>query len=362
MPNVRRPAAFYTMLIHEIGEFGLIERLAVLVRDTEQLPAAGRVVLGVGDDASVLELPPDRQLVATVDALVEDVHFRRPTTSPEDLGWKALAVNVSDLGAMGARPLAALLTLALPPSGAVEWVERLYSGLAEAARRYRCAIAGGDTVRSPDRIAVTVTALGSVPSGRAIRRSGARAADLVCVTGVLGQSAAGLALLEAGQTPESAPEFGALLRAHRRPEPPVEAGVALADAGLPTAMIDLSDGLVSDLEHIVRQSGVGARVVKERLPISLATRQAAESLGVDPHTWVLHGGEDYGLLFTIPPDRFARVPPLLAPLGVVATIVGEMGGTDLLIEEEDGTAVALVRAGFQHFAVGKAGIVHRPDG
>ena len=333
------------MRLAELGEFGLIERLVRLIRPTESLGTA-RVTLGVDDDAALLALPADTETAFALDLLVESVHFRRETTSAADLGWKSLAVNVSDLGAMGARPVAAVIGLGLPPTVEAEWVEAFYAELKEAAERYRCAIVGGDTVRSPERVIVAVAVLGAVARGKAITRAGARTGDLVCVTGTLGASAAGLALLAAG---EASAEFVAVVRAHTRPEPPVEAGVALAEAGLATAMIDLSDGIASDLGHLARRSGVGASVAAERLPIARVTREAARALGEDPIRWALHGGEDYELLFTVPPERFRAVPPLLAPLGVVATIVGEVGGEGVRLRAPDGSERPLTPAGFRHF-------------
>jgi thiamine-monophosphate kinase len=204
-------------------------------------------------------------------------------------------------------------------------------------------------VRSPDRISLSVTALGSVPAGKAVLRSGARPGDLVCVTGVLGESGAGLTLLERGGRPR--PAYRPLLEWHRRPRPPVRAGAALAAAGLATAMMDLSDGLASDLRHLARRSGAGAEIQSDRLPISDAARRAAAELGVDPVHWALHGGEDYQLLFTVAPDRFTEVPPVLGPFGVTATVIGRIrAGRAVTVRNRDGAAAALLPAGFQHFA------------
>ncbi|MFN3648979.1 MAG: thiamine-phosphate kinase [Armatimonadota bacterium] len=332
-----------------MGEFGLIERLARALAERGVEPAAGSLPLGIGDDAAVLRLPPDRDLVATIDALVEETHFRRDWSRPEELGWKALAVNVSDLGGMGARPLGALVTLAAPADTPVRWIDRLYRGLAECAARYGCPVVGGDTVKASRQIALSVAALGSVPTGRAVTRGGASAGDLVCVTGVLGESGAGLALLEQGSS-RGLTGFKPLLDWHRRPEPPVEAGAVLAERGLATAMLDLSDGLASDLRHLCRRSGAGARVEAARLPISDATRRAAAELGRDPHHFALHGGEDYQLLFTVPPDRFAEVPPALGPLGVTATIVGAVTRRGITLVQPDGRTEPLRPKGFAHFA------------
>ena len=332
--------------LSELGEFGLIVRLAKALGGRDIQPAAGAVHLGIGDDAAVLGLPAGTSLVATIDALIEEVHFRKEWSRPEDLGWKALAVNVSDLGAMGARPLGCLVTLALPGAMPVRWVDRLYAGLAECAAAYGCPVVGGDTVRAPQHLALSVAAFGAVPEGKQVTRSGARVGDLLCVTGVLGESGGGLALLRAGRKER---RFAAPIRCHVRPEPPVTAGVALAERGLATAMLDLSDGLASDLQHLCRASGVGARTEAERLPISDTARQAAKALGVDPVRWALHSGEDYELLFTVPRERFAEVPPALAPLGVTATIVGEITQRGVRLVDAAGAAHPLRPEGFVHF-------------
>jgi len=330
-----------------LGEFPLIERLAKRLAQRGVRPAHGSVTVPIGDDASVLALPPGRELVATIDALVEDVHFRRGWSKPEELGWKALAVNLSDLGAMGARPLGAVVTVALPAETPVRWVDRLYEGLAECAAAYGCPVVGGDTVRCPEGITLSIAALGSVPAGKAVTRAGARPGDLVCVTGVLGDSAAGLALLQRRSRVPG--KYASLTGWHVRPSPPVEAGAVLAERGLATAMIDLSDGLASDLRHVTKRSGVGAKVSAERLPISDAARRAGEALRVEATEWALHGGEDYQLLFTVDAERFPEVPPALGPLGVTATVVGEITRRGLALVGPDGRSTRLEPAGFQHF-------------
>jgi thiamine-monophosphate kinase len=307
------------------------------------------VRLGVGDDAALLEVAAGRLLVATADALVEGVHFRRDWTGAEELGWKTLAVNVSDVAAMGAEPLAALISLALPAETEVAWVEALYRGLEACATRYRCALAGGDTVGSPDRIVLHVALLGTVEPERVRTRSGARPGDLVCVTGTLGDSAAGLALLQAGGDIASRPELAPLLRAHRRPAPRLAAARALAADPAVTAMMDLSDGIASDLRHVAARSGLGARVRAAELPISPAARAAAELLGADPGEWALRGGEDYELLFTLAPEAVPRLHALLAGTAATATPVGVMTEEGYVLVQADGTEVALAPEGFAHF-------------
>jgi thiamine-monophosphate kinase len=340
------------MRLSQLGEFGLIARLERILAQAGATPAAGAVSLGIGDDAALLRPPAGTEIVATIDAVMEEVHFRRDWSKPEDVGWKALAVNVSDLNGMGARPLAALVSIGLPPDVTPAWIERCYRGLAECAAAYGCPLVGGDTVRSPRHIAISVTAIGTVAEGQAVLRSGAQPGDLLCVTGVLGQSAAGYELLarEVRRRPEHAP----LLAAHRRPHPPRLAGAVLAEAGLATAMLDLSDGLASDLQHLSQRSGVGVTVEATRLPISDATRQTAKRLELDATTLALHGGEDYELLFTVPPDHWEQAPPALGPLGVVATIIGRVeaakGPRGVGMIGADERRQPLRPQGFSHFA------------
>lgn len=342
------------MRLSDVGEFGLIGRLRGAVDASRDRTRGGRVVLGIGDDAAVLGVSRVRQLVATIDTLVEGVHFRLDWSTAEDLGWKSLAVNLSDLGAMGAEPLAVLVAIALPPDTDAEWVEQLYSGIDQCAERYGGAVVGGDTVRSPAGVMITVAALGTVPHGGAVLRSGARAGELLCVTGTLGESGAGLALLEDGHSGVQVfGRSGGLTEPcmiwHLRPEPPVEAGIALARAGLATAMMDLSDGLASDTQHLAERSGVQVVVQEERMPISDATRRAAAELNRDPVAWALDGGEDHQLLFTVPQERFAEVPPLLGPHGVVATIIGEVREGNGVRLMRQGAEKVLLPGGFTHF-------------
>ncbi len=334
------------MKLSTLGEFGLIARESALLGAA--IPAAGKVILGIGDDAAVLDLPDGHELVTTTDALIEGVHFRRDWSKPEDIGWKSLAVNVSDVGAMGARPLGATVSLALPSDLPVRWVDRFYRGLSQCAVRYGCPVVGGDTVRSPGPIAITVSAHGSVRRGGAVRRSTACPGDLICVTGTLGDSGAGLALLQAGNI---AAKWKPLLAHHVRPTPPVEAGAALGESGLVSAMMDLSDGLASDLTRLCEASRCGALVRETCLPISDAARLAAKALDAPASHFALFGGEDYQLLFTVPPARFAEIPPLLGPLGITATIVGEIRkGKGPALVSAAGERSPLAPRGFTHFS------------
>jgi thiamine-monophosphate kinase len=298
-----------------------------LIRRAVHRSPAERVETGIGDDTAVLVPQPGARLLATTDLIVEDVHFRRAWASPFDIGWKAMAVNLSDIAGKGGRPLWALVGLALPaPAEPVE-VEALYEGMRRAAAPDGVAIVGGDTSVSPRGWFVNVTLLGEhlgVPK----LRSAAKPGDAVAVTGTLGRSAAGLAALEAGRArlgavrPES---IEAVTAAHLRPTARVAEGRWLGAAAAVHAMMDCSDGLATDLAHICRESRVGARVELDLLPVDPAAREVAGALGADALSWATSGGEDFELLLTC--DR-AAVPALSDGLGratgTALTVVGEI--------------------------------------
>ncbi|MFI6520269.1 thiamine-phosphate kinase [Spirillospora sp. NPDC050679] len=265
--------------IGELGEFGLITRL------TRRLPRGAAVELGPGDDAAVLAAP-DGRVVATTDLLAEGRHFRRDWSGPYDIGRKAAAQNLADVVAMGARPTALLVGLALPAGTPVDWVERLYDGLADECAETGASVAGGDVVAAP-QVTLAVTALGDLAGGRPLTRSGARPGDVVAVRGRLGHSSAGLELLLAGGDGPAE-----LLAAHRRPSPPYEAGAEARAAGA-TALLDVSDGLLQDLGHIAAASGVLIDIDSAAVPVPAL-------LGPDGLRHALTGGEDHAFAGTFP--------------------------------------------------------------
>jgi thiamine-monophosphate kinase len=314
------------------SEFALIDLF------TRALPLRGEgVVVGPGDDAAVLRPAADEDLVATVDAVVEGVHFGAGF-SPADVGWKALAVNLSDLAAMGARPLHALVALGLPPGTPLRTVRGIASGLGRCARTFRLAVVGGNVTRARD-LSVTVTALGAVPRGRAVRRAGALPGDLVAVTGTLGEAALGLL--------PGAPR--ALVRRQRRPTPRLAAGRALA--GLVRAAVDVSDGLAQDLGHLCRASGVGARIGLPDLPLSAAYLRMARHLP-DPYAPAVSGGEDYELVLAVPPQSLARARAAAARGGTSLTVIGRfVRGRGVRVVDPRGAPVP-VAAGHDHLLAG----------
>ncbi|KZC16824.1 thiamine-monophosphate kinase [Rhodanobacter sp. FW510-R12] len=320
-------------------EFDLIE---LIRRHTAQ--ARDDVRVGIGDDAAVLAVPAGQELAVAIDTLVEGVHFPRGTT-PADIGWKALAVNLSDLAAMGASPAWALLALTMPSADAA-FVEGFAEGFAKLAQPHRLALVGGDTTRGPLTISVAVH--GFVPPGHALTRAGARAGDAVLVTGTLGDAAAGLhAVQHPPRDDDRTGLRGFLIERLNRPTPRLAAGTALR--GQATACVDVSDGLLADLGHICTASGVAAEIEAALLPRSSAL------LELHDDTTALHfalsGGDDYELCFTVPAARVAELQAGLARLGCGATKIGRIvEGEGVRVRAADGSRLATDRPGWEHFA------------
>ncbi|GIX47580.1 MAG: thiamine-monophosphate kinase [Candidatus Tectimicrobiota bacterium] len=334
------------MQVQAVGEFALIARLQQRLPP----PQEARVVCGIGDDCAVLRLPAGSDLLLTTDTQEEEVHFRRAWATPEDIGWRCLAVNVSDIAAMGGMPVAAVVALSLPPDLEVAFVEGLYDGLQAVATAYSCPIVGGNVSKTAGKLAVTISVLGEVPRGQALRRSGARVGDEIWVTGTLGEAKAGLEALR------HAPRLAGLAtervcERYRRPRPRLHEAWYLREHGGLHSLIDLSDGLSSDLAHICQASGVGAVLEAAQLPLAEETRRVAAALGADPLAYALHGGEDFELCFTAPPGRIA---PLQAdftrrfqcPLTRVGYICAGRGVT---LQLPDGRCHPLPVAGYDHF-------------
>jgi len=284
------------------------------------------VVRGIGDDAAVVAPAAGRQLVLTTDLLAEGVHFDLRTASFEDVGYKAAIANLSDIAAMGARPEHVLVALAVPASRTRSDILRLYAGLMSACRPYRVSLIGGDTSASSRGLFVSLTVTGSVPTGSALLRRGARVGDLLYVTGTLGDSLAGLQLLSrrrqtaASRLPVSHRRF--LIARHRRPIAHCRFGQLLSRHRLASAALDLSDGLSGDLRHLCEQSGVGAEIFAAALPLSSALVAYAKSARRDPTALALQGGEDYELLWTTPPSKAGRLHRIARQPGRRVTCIG----------------------------------------
>jgi thiamine-monophosphate kinase len=272
--------------------------------------------LGIGDDCAILRVPGDHETLVTTDFSLESIHFRREWQSPECIGHRCLVRGLSDIAAMGGRPIAAFLSLALPVDCSQKWVDRFFAGLLKLARRYGVELAGGDTAQSPAGVLADITVVGSVERGKALLRSGASEGDQIYVTGYLGESAAAVRLLSQGK----------IKRRDVFPEPRIAVGEWLRKNDIASAAIDLSDGLSTDLAHICEESRVGALIQSEAVPIHPAAQRIAQvkrrSTSVDAIALdlALHGGEDYELLFTAP--RKKRIPAHIG--GVNITRLGEV--------------------------------------
>lgn len=332
------------MKVSELGEFGLIDRLAEALAAHPSPTAADRLAVGIGDDAAVWRAN-ESAIIATTDTLVAGVHFLPDRAPWRDVGWKALAVNISDVAAMGGTPEFALITLALPGDTQLERLDELYAGLAEAADAHGVAIAGGDIVRSPT-FAVSVVLIGRAELDAAgephvLRRDAAQAGDVIAVTGRLGGAAGGLRRLR-DSTKDA---FGPLVERQLRPQPRVQAGRAALAAGIRCA-IDVSDGLLQDLGHVCRASDLGGVVWRDKLPIDPALIEV-----FDPEEALrlaAGGGEDYELLLI--GDQRA-IDAAAHNAGVPLTVIGEMvidPRREAKLLDEAGEEVALASAGWDH--------------
>lgn len=305
------------------------------------------LLTGSGDDAAVIRPARNRAQVVTTDMLVENVHFRRAWSSPHDIGAKAIAVNVSDLGAMGAEPASALLSLALPPDLPLADFDAIAEGAGEAARDAHLVIAGGNLTRSTGPLIVDVTAIGYVHPRRVLRRDGARPGDEVYVTGTLGAGAAGLKWLERHGLPDDSHPASPAVRQACRPQTAARAGLALSRAGASRAAIDLSDGLADGLRRLAEASGCGMRIDASQVPIDPSARWIFEALGLDPLLETVAGGDDYQLLFTVPARLRGRFRTTRDRLRVGVARIGTVtaGGLSL----EGAPQIDLARLGFDHF-------------
>jgi thiamine-monophosphate kinase len=316
--------------VADLGEFGLISEIRAV------LPPDPAGVIGAGDDGAVLPAP-DGRVVASTDLLIEGRHFRRDWSAAADIGVKAAAQNLADIAAMGAEPTALLFGLAIPGNLAAAWVLDVARGMVAECGRAGAFIAGGDITGS-DVIMLAITALGNLGGRDPVPRSGARPGDVIAISGPVGRSAAGLALLLAGAasgTPAGA-EVQAMVEAHRRPQPDYGAGPLAAAAGA-TAMIDISDGLVADVGHLSEASGVRVDIAAGLLPGTAVLKVVAARLGTDWREWALQGGEDHALAATFPAE--SRVPESWTVIGAV----GRGGG--VLVDSEQWRGAA----GWDHF-------------
>jgi thiamine-monophosphate kinase len=319
-------------------------------------PGHSGLVCGIGDDAAVFRNATGKDTVISADLLVEDIDFRRSTTPPLLLGHKALAVSLSDVAAMGARPRWSVLSVGVPEDVfQSDFVDQLYEGLFGLAARYDVQLIGGDTSRTGEKIVIDSTLIGECDSGFAVNRSGAKPGDLIFVTGTLGGAAGGLRLIERGAhvadqklTPSETDSLDHLLLRQLRPEPRVGWGLVLGHERLATAMIDISDGLSSDLSHLCEASGVGAYIEASRIPIDTDVADLCGRRALDPLQLALNGGEDFELLFTVRPELAVMLPRRVD--GAEITRIGEIRELSHGVKISEGTRVwELQPGGYEHF-------------
>ena len=324
-----------------VPEFELIQRYF-----SRKGQAQADVALGIGDDAALLNLPAEQQLVIAIDTLVQGVHFPA-NTSPYDIGWKALAVNLSDLAAMGAEPAWFTLALTLPESSET-WLTEFSAGLFDLANQYGLSLVGGDTTRGP--LTVTIQIAGYVPTGQALLRAGAGPGERIFVTGSLGDATLALQLL-ADQLPETVQDYPDLLKHLNQPQPRIEEGRALR--GIASCAIDISDGLLADLQHMLDASDVGAEIYLSQIPYSTKARQLL-SRYPDIRNTLLGGGDDYELCFCVAPDKLQRLEQIAAENQFQFTEIGLISDTrELRSLDAAGQPVEIDTRGYTHFAKDK---------
>lgn len=338
------------MNLNQLGEFGLLRRIR------GRLPARPKAVrIGIGDDAAVLRSSSARDLIVTTDLLVEGIDFDLHGPSFFQIGRKALAVNLSDIAAMGGEPTAFLIGIAAPGLMAVRAIDEIYRGIRTLAKKHRVALIGGDTSASRDRLLIAVTVLGEVEIGRAVTRSGACVGDRIYVTGTLGDSRAGLEILKKSKNKRAvgrSPIEATLVHRHLSPTPRVAIGRLLGRRRWATAMTDLSDGLASGLRYLCEASGVGARVELERLPLSGALRRYTHHSDRASSEYALPGGEDFELLFTVRKNRVAAVEAAARQTPSAVTPIGEIVSRKrgITVIGRDGRETPLTAQGYDHFS------------
>jgi len=359
LPDANQPIST-AMVQARRSEFDFIEDLRERTTSSKGslpiTPGHSVLISGIGDDAAVVRNASSKDTVLTADLLVEDIDFRRTTTPPFLLGHKALAVSLSDVAAMGARPRWSMLSIGVPEDvWHSEFIDNFYDGLLSLAGRYDVQLIGGDTSRTSEKIVIDSTLIGECNSGQAISRGGAKPGDLIFVTGTLGGAAGGLRLVERGAhladqnlTASDTDSLDHLLLRHLRPEPRVGWGMVLGQERLATAMIDISDGLSSDLNHLCEASGVGAFIEATRIPVDANVVDLSGRRALDPLQLALHGGVDFELLFTVTPERATKLPRRVD--GVAITRIGEVREHSHGVKIAEGTRVwDLGPGGWDHF-------------
>ncbi|MCC6544096.1 MAG: thiamine-phosphate kinase [Nitrospirae bacterium] len=348
------------MDIEQLGEAGLIQRIK------RKIPANDpSIVLGIGDDAAIID-PSGRDLLLSTDTIREGIHFSMKYYSFFDIGWKAVAVSISDIAAMGGVPKYLLLSMAMPDKVPVKNIDRLLDGVAEISNIYNVSIIGGNLSRSMQGVVVDTTIVGEVSGGKALLRSGARIGDLIYVTGFPGMSAMGLSILKSRVGGQSGRAFNSVqkpvkpgaktfINSHLRPVPRVSAGLVISKSKSSTAAIDISDGLLADLAHICDRSKVGARIFCNLLPLPAVPGNISKFLASKPLFYALYGGEDYELLFTVRSDDRTKFESLCRRQDVKCTMIGQITHAEegLRLINEDNKESIIEPYGYDHFKSGR---------
>ncbi len=331
------------MNLKEIGEFGFIEQIQKQFKSSH-----AKIPLGIGDDAAALLPSPQTYSLLTTDTLIEGTHFNRAYSSFEQVGLKAVASNVSDIAAMGGCPRAILVSLGVPGQMVLDDLNNLYRGIAKGCKKTRIDLIGGNTTRTNGPFFISITLFGEVPKKEMLTRAGAQVGDKLYVTGTLGDAAAGLEGLNNEVDRRS---FARLVRRHQIPEARCDAGRLLGQSKIPSAMIDLSDGLTADLNHVLKQSHVGAALILEQIPLSPALKRYAKQVQKEALDFALYGGEDYELLFTVPQKKEKKLIELLAKNLIQATCIGQIlpEKEGLVLKNLDGVVRKIVPKGYDHF-------------
>lgn len=343
--------------ISRVGEFGLINLIKNITDiQTDSPNLKSDLLMGISDDAAVFKPTADKVQIFTTDAMVEGVHFDLTYSSMQHLGWKAMASNISDIAAMGGEPRYALITLCLPQKISVEMVEEFYTGAVFACKKYNTLIAGGDTTAASGNMVISVSLIGEADSQKLVYRNGAKVGDLVCVSGTLGTSHAGLKVLmrEKRNFLEKSESFSPNLEPYKpalekylMPKPRLDIAKLLTNEVKINSLIDVSDGLASEVHHICRNSGVGAEIWEHNIPIDNIGRNIAEEFSENIIDYALYGGEEYELLFTLTDENYAKLEILTSDVTILGRIVDASKGIYFILEQ--GEREELTPRGWDHF-------------
>ncbi|OGW10881.1 MAG: thiamine-phosphate kinase [Nitrospinae bacterium RIFCSPLOWO2_12_39_15] len=340
------------MKLSQLGEFGLIKNARDIFKSLNE-----NIVVGIGDDCAAIKLRKDFLLIATTDALIEGIHFKLKYISPYQLGVKSININLSDIAAMGGIPLYALLSIAVPPSFFVKFMDEFLRGVKQGAQKYKVSVIGGNISSSKSEFSINITLLGEIEKKYMVLRKGAKAGDKIFVTGCLGDSAAGLEILKSGQWSVVSGRWKKkLIDRHLMPTPRLEEGRFLATRRLATSMIDISDGLASDIRRICEESKVGANIFTKNIIISKELKYFPSPQLRTPNSelrtslnFALYGGEDYELLFTVKPEKVGKLKSLWEDMKIPITMIGEITKRGVNLVNTDGKAIPLTKEGYNHF-------------